>query len=91
MFSNLFLWWVVSQEIHKYASSVSQYFLAIFSSHNSHVIFYINLMVYFSQLSVFGFIDREVDNIERKDILAGFVDYIFLEELLRDVVFFVDE
>lgn len=48
-------------------------------------------MMYFSQLSILGFIDREVDNIKRKDVLAGFVDYIFLDELLRDVVFVVDE
>lgn len=48
-------------------------------------------MMYFSQLFIFGLIDRKMDNIKRKDILAGLVDYIFLDELLRDVVFVVDE
>lgn len=44
-----------------------------------------------SQLFIYGFIDCEMNNIKREYILAGLVDYIFLDELLRDVVFVVDE
>ena len=47
--------------------------------------------MYFSQLSVFGLIDSEVDNVKREDILAGFVDDVFMDELLGDEVLVVDE
>lgn len=66
----------------RYASSVSQYFLAILSSHSSHVIFCVSNLMYLSQFSVLGLVYGKMNNVKRKDVFVGFVDDVLLNELL---------